>query len=111
MCYHRSDERHILNIRNSQGLTALYIASRCGNLKVVKFLCKQGCNPYLECYGESCLAAASRWNHACCAEYLLNHIKQPAVVYKALDQAASDTIITVFEKKGFSKRSSCCTVI
>ena len=110
MC-HRSDERHILNIKTDLGLTALYLAARCGNLKVVQFLCKQGCNIYIECNEESCLGVAARWNHAACVEFLLQHIKQPKVIRAALDRAGSESITTIFEKKGFSKPTTCCTVI
>lgn len=37
----RSDPEHIINRKNKLGYNALYLASKYGNLEVVKFLAQQ----------------------------------------------------------------------
>lgn len=41
-----SDQDHIINQRNINGITALYAAARSGNINVVKFLLEMNADPF-----------------------------------------------------------------
>lgn len=106
-----TDPAHILNRKNSLGLSPLYLACRSGNLQVVKFLCHQRCDLNLECHGETPLAAAARWNQKAVVEFLLQHVKDPLVIRRACSRAPSESVRESFRAAGFETSSSCCSLI
>lgn len=106
-----SDPNHILNRKNNLGLSPLYIASRNGNLGVVKYLCERKCDLKQKCNGESALAAAARWNHGPVVQYFLEVVAEASVLKDAARLAASPAVATLFASKGISSAKACCKLI
>ena len=106
-----SDSDHILNRKNNLGLSPLYIASRNGNLDVVKYLIEQNCDIKQKCHGESAMAVAARWNHGPVVEYFLNFVSESGMLREAAQSSASPSVANLFTSKGISMAKPCCSLI
>lgn len=71
-----TDPEHILNMRDLNGNTLLYVACQNGHLHLVQYLIGEGSNPHLlNQSNETILDVAARWNHLKVVLYLLENVK------------------------------------
>jgi len=53
----------LIHVKTHYGESALYLAARNGNIRIIDFLLDEGAHPMLRVYdGESILGVAVRWN-------------------------------------------------
>ncbi|CAK69266.1 unnamed protein product (macronuclear) [Paramecium tetraurelia] len=108
------DPNHIINQLNQYGQNALYIASKNGNVEVIKFLLSLECNPHIrsrivEDLTESPLEVSSRWHHLECVRLLLNAGKYTnAELRSAIKVTENQEIINLLKLNMTSSLFSCC---
>ncbi|CAD8193266.1 unnamed protein product [Paramecium octaurelia] len=108
------DPTHIINQLNQYGQNALYIASKNGNVEVIKFLLSLECNPHIrsrivEDLTESPLEVSSRWHHLECVRLLLNAGKYTnAELRSAIKVTENQEIINLLKLNMTSSLFSCC---
>eukprot|EP00347_Sterkiella_histriomuscorum_P005682 403355666 len=78
--YNIDSQHYILNRKNAQKQTPLYVASKHGHLDVVQFLLEQGANPHIQSHvssteSESVLEVSVRWSHIQIVNFLLQSIR------------------------------------
>ena len=76
--YDAWDPRRLVNAVDGRNRTALYLAARNGNMRLLEFLLERGGNPCIACdaeddddVAESPLECAARWGHHAAVERLL----------------------------------------
>lgn len=78
----KHDPDHLINKWNEHGQTPLYVATKNGHLKIIKFFIEEGANPHMKSYikinsteieEESILDAAVRWRFTAIVNYLLTN--------------------------------------
>jgi len=115
--YDEDSTQRITNKPNTQGYTPLYVASKNGNIQLLKILLDHRANPYQHCYTskndkQTILSVASRWGHLNIVQFLLsNKFMWPSKdLKKAYEQAANKEVKALIkteldkDKKSFFKR-------
>jgi len=108
---------YFINKKNPDGLTALYLATVCGHLEIVKLLIENDGNQLIKCgdgEGESILDAAVRWDMMRLVDYFLYFLEWPKIYlensYKLSRKLKKDTISTKIKdilRKHENKKSTC----
>jgi hypothetical protein len=120
---------HILNRRNAQKQTPLYVAAKHGHLDVIQFLLKKGANPKFLSYvssaePESLLEVSIRWSHVQIVVFLLEEVEwtkeEVKLAYRhVMEEESNSTLKRMLEeysKKKFGKLYTffslrrCCTL-
>ncbi|CAD8070446.1 unnamed protein product [Paramecium primaurelia] len=108
------DPNHIINSLNQYGQNALYIASKNGNVKVIKFLLSLECNTHIRSrifqdLTESPLEVSSRWHHLECVRLLLDAERYTNTELRsAIKVTQNQEIINMLKRNMTSFLFSCC---
>ncbi|CAD8185881.1 unnamed protein product [Paramecium pentaurelia] len=108
------DPNHIINSLNQYGQNALYIASKNGNIQVIKFLLSLECNIHIKSrifddLTESPLEVSSRWHHLECVKLLLNSgLYSNQELRSAIKVTENQEIINLLKLNMTSSLFSCC---
>ncbi|CAD8128018.1 unnamed protein product [Paramecium sonneborni] len=108
------DPNHIINSLNQYGQNALYIASKNGNVEVVKFLLSLECNTHIKSrifqdVTESPLEVSSRWHHLECVRQLLKADRYSnSELRSAIKVTQNQEIINLLKSNMNSSLFSCC---
>jgi len=104
---HLRDSSHpnaLINKKNNEGQTPIYIACKHGNLEVVMLLLEQNVDYLIlstvDGEQESCLEVAVRWGHYRIAEELLKKKWNQSILGKAKKLCRSEEMRQLFKKKG-----------
>lgn len=104
----------LLNKKNHKGETLLYVASRNGNLNMLKLLLELQADPKILCEvdneEESCLEVAARWGHQSSVEELLK-LTWPTQTLKSAYLKCYQRAIQTQLKKAIKNNRKCCTLI
>jgi len=101
------DPDHLINTKDTNGHTPLYIAAKNGNLEVVKLLIESNANPLITSQissrsrqSDTALETAVKWNHLNIAQYLLEKDLYPkTLVRKCLKLTTNKSMRSLLEKK------------
>lgn len=104
----KSDPLHLINKKNTHGQSPLYIASKNGNLEVLKFLLDNEANfdhsPFIveeENFTETPLQAACRWGHKDIVSFLLTRFKfTMEELENCLNSTENKEILKLLRQKG-----------
>ncbi|CAG9310429.1 unnamed protein product [Blepharisma stoltei] len=104
----------LLNKRNRQGMTPLYLSSMNGNYDIVKLLLDSGADHLITSSIGSeevtCIEVAARWRHARIVELLANKEWPSNTLDKVLKESKSPSVENIVRKSTKNKpcKKACC---
>ncbi|OMJ77644.1 hypothetical protein SteCoe_22725 [Stentor coeruleus] len=102
------DPNSIINCKNRDGYTPIYLSCRNGILEYVDFFLKQGADQSIKCgeAKESCLEAAARWGYAPIVKLLMKNKCSIEDIRKAKKVTKSRNIMNILNESRVKGR--CC---
>lgn len=98
----------IVNCKNRDGYTPLYLACRNGSLEYAKFFIHKGADFNIKCgeEQESCLEVASRWEYVPIVKLLMKYSWPLEDIQRAKNLTRSKNIYKLLEKN--NRKKKCC---
>ncbi|OMJ69401.1 hypothetical protein SteCoe_32885 [Stentor coeruleus] len=103
-----NDPNSMLNNKNREGCTPVYVACRNGCLEYVDYFIKKGADLKIKCglEGENCIEAAARWGYGKIVKLLMKQKWSPEEVKRAKKLTKSKQIYNILEQSHHKKHCS-----